>query len=134
MGARSLLTGNAVASAVCLNLLDGRELAMRRARAAGGKGAVADPGLERTEPATEFEREFSAESLFCWGNATVLTTDPLEDAYEMLGVNRDTPWSEITSIYRAMAGEHHPDRGGDPALMVRINEAHALIRFAHGEH
>ena len=121
-----------MAPSVGLTISDGRELAMRRARAASGKGAAADPGLDRTQPTTDFEREWSAESLFTWGDAAITETDPLEDAYELLGVDRDTPWPQIMAIYKALAREHHPDRGGDPDLMARITEAHALVRFAHG--
>jgi len=106
---------------------------MRRARAAGGNGATADPGLER-DSLTDFEQQWSAESLFTWGEATVTEADPLETAYELLGVDRRTPWSEIAAIYKRLAREHHPDLGGDPELMARITEAHALVRFAHGEH
>ncbi len=112
---------------------DGRELAMRRARAASGKDA-ADPVFAPSEPTTEFEREFSTDSLFTWGKAEIEVIDPLDEAYVLLGVDRHTPWTEITAIYKQLAREHHPDLGGNSASMAQVNEAHALIRFAHGEH
>jgi DnaJ-domain-containing protein 1 len=133
VGPRKRRTGHASARPVNLSIPGGRELALRRARAAGGNVAPADPGLARRS-LTEFEQEWSTESLFTWGRATVTDVDPLEEAYQLLGVDRQTPWSEITARYRRLARDHHPDRGGDAAFMTRITEAHALVRFAHGEH
>ncbi|MCP4086250.1 MAG: J domain-containing protein [Actinomycetia bacterium] len=134
MVAHSLLAETAMGRFGERTVSDGRELAMRRARAASGKGAAADPVFAPSEPTTEFEREFSTDSLFTWGKAEVGVIDPLDEAYVLLGVDRHTPWTEITAIYKQLAREHHPDLGGNTAFMARVTEAHALIRFAHGEH
>ncbi len=132
--AHSVVAGTAMGRPIELTVSDGRELAMRRARAASGKGAAVDPAFAPSEPTTQFGRSYSTDSLFTWSQAEVGVTDPLDEAYELLGINRHTPWPEVAAIYRQLAREHHPDLGGDPAFMARVTEAHALVRFAHGEH
>jgi DnaJ-class molecular chaperone len=36
---------------------------------------------------------------------------------------RDSQLARAQSHYRALAAQHHPDRGGDPARMAEINAA-----------
>jgi hypothetical protein len=40
-----------------------------------------------------------------------------------LGLRWPTTREAITKAYRALAVKHHPDRGGEPAAMVKINQA-----------
>jgi hypothetical protein len=44
--------------------------------------------------------------------------------WEVLGVSRDADARYIRGIYRTLAAEHHPDKGGDSATMARINDAY----------
>lgn len=82
------------------------------------------PGVSipRVEP-SEFETEFSAESLFNWADGADTFTEPGvyegknplvpadgSDPYSVLGVSRDAPWSEIVAAHRHLAKLHHPDR------------------------
>jgi DnaJ domain len=46
-----------------------------------------------------------------------------EQWFQVLGVRAGASADEIDSAYRRLAMEHHPDRGGDPAQMARINAA-----------
>ena len=49
--------------------------------------------------------------------------------YDVLGVPRDAPISEVRQAYVALAREHHPDRtGGDADSMRAVNEAWATLR------
>jgi hypothetical protein len=51
------------------------------------------------------------------------------DPYVVLGVPKDATRDEIHDAYRELARRLHPDVGlGDPAEMVRINEAWATLR------
>jgi hypothetical protein len=45
------------------------------------------------------------------------------DPYATLGLGRDATVDEIRAARRRLAKAHHPDQGGDPADMQRINEA-----------
>ena len=49
--------------------------------------------------------------------------------YDVLGVARDAPVSEVRQAYMALARAHHPDRaGGDADAMRAANEAWATLR------
>ncbi len=45
------------------------------------------------------------------------------DPFATLGLDRDASGDEIRAARRRLAKAHHPDQGGDPADMQRINEA-----------
>jgi DnaJ-domain-containing protein 1 len=44
--------------------------------------------------------------------------------WDVLGVHHGSHVEAIKAAYRRLAGEHHPDRGGDPTRMAEINEAY----------
>jgi curved DNA-binding protein len=48
--------------------------------------------------------------------------------YDTLGVNQQASADEIKAAFRKLAGEHHPDRGGDQAKFKEINEAYNNLR------
>ena len=41
---------------------------------------------------------------------------------------------KLTRIYRKMAMKHHPDRGGDPNVFVKLNEAYNKLMKRKGRH
>ena len=45
------------------------------------------------------------------------------DPFATLGLGRDASSDDIRAARRRLAKAHHPDQGGDPADMQRINEA-----------
>ena len=45
------------------------------------------------------------------------------DPFAALGLGRDATGDEIRAARRRLAKAHHPDQGGDPTEMQRINEA-----------
>jgi curved DNA-binding protein CbpA len=51
----------------------------------------------------------------------------MTDPYEVLQVRADADHEVIQAAYRALARKHHPDRGGDPGEMARLNEAWAVL-------
>lgn len=56
------------------------------------------------------------------------TTRPsVDDPYTLLGVLRGARRSDIKEAYRRMAFEHHPDRGGDPALFRAVVAAYQTL-------
>ncbi len=50
----------------------------------------------------------------------------------VLGVRAGARADEIKARYRELAMRHHPDRGGDPEQMRRVNEAYRQLRPAAG--
>ncbi len=51
----------------------------------------------------------------------------MADLYEVLQVHRRAELDVIRAAYRALARKHHPDFGGDGALMVAINDAWRVL-------
>lgn len=47
--------------------------------------------------------------------------------YRLLNVQSDAAPNVIKAAYRALIAEHHPDRGGDPAMATLLNEAYAVL-------
>lgn len=47
--------------------------------------------------------------------------------YATLGVAENASPDEIKRAYRKLAGQHHPDKGGDTAAFQRIQEAYSVI-------
>jgi hypothetical protein len=50
-------------------------------------------------------------------------TPPKRDWWDVLGVPRGAGPEAMQRAYRALASQHHPDKGGDPARMAEINAA-----------
>ena len=46
-----------------------------------------------------------------------------EQPWQVLGVGMNASREEIEEAYRKLAAKHHPDRGGNPQEMARINAA-----------
>lgn len=59
-----------------------------------------------------------------------VTLPSQEDPYDVLGVKRDATEEEITASYRQKAKLCHPDMGGSPEAMQRLNDARNRIRGA----
>lgn len=51
----------------------------------------------------------------------------MADAYEILGVPRGASDDEIKKAYRRLAGQHHPDRGGNTAKFQEIQTAYDTL-------
>lgn len=49
------------------------------------------------------------------------------DYYSILGVNKNATAEEIRKAYRDKAKAHHPDRGGDPEVFKKVNEAYETL-------
>jgi hypothetical protein len=50
-----------------------------------------------------------------------------EDYYAILGAGKTSSQDEIERLYKRLARQHHPDRGGDAELMKAINEAYRVL-------
>lgn len=49
------------------------------------------------------------------------------EARKILGVNQTDSPEEIKAAYRKLAMKHHPDRGGDQAMFVKIKDAYETL-------
>lgn len=50
-----------------------------------------------------------------------------EDYYAILGARKTASHDEIERLYKRLAKQHHPDRGGDADVMKAINEAYRVL-------
>lgn len=50
-----------------------------------------------------------------------------QDFYQTLGLKKGASADDIKRAYRKMAGENHPDRGGDAEKFKTINEAYQVL-------
>lgn len=51
----------------------------------------------------------------------------MKNHYQTLGLKNCVSMGEVRKAYRSLALKFHPDRGGDQARMVEINEAYEYI-------
>lgn len=51
----------------------------------------------------------------------------MENYYETLGVNENISSDELKKVYRKLAMEHHPDKGGDEEKFKKISEAYDIL-------
>ncbi len=56
------------------------------------------------------------------------------DHYSLLGVDRDATTAAIKKAYLGLARRHHPDTGGEHALMTWVNLAWATLSDARTRH
>lgn len=55
------------------------------------------------------------------------TIDYSQDYYSTLNISINSTQAIIKSQYRKMANVHHPDKGGDPEIFRKINEAYEIL-------
>lgn len=61
-------------------------------------------------------------------NRAVRHYDSSKDYYSVLGANVDASPGDIERLYKRLAVQHHPDRGGDEEEMKSLNEAYGVLR------
>jgi DnaJ-class molecular chaperone len=49
------------------------------------------------------------------------------DHYNTLGIDRNANPDDIKKAYRRLAGQHHPDKGGDTATFQKIQQAYEIL-------
>jgi DnaJ-class molecular chaperone len=50
-----------------------------------------------------------------------------KDYYKILGVEKSASSDDIKKAFRKLAGQHHPDRGGDAEKFKELNEAYQVL-------
>ncbi len=60
--------------------------------------------------------------------ATLAANPELTNAYAVMWLRPGAPLSVVKAAYRALASCYHPDAGGDPLAMRRLNDAYATLR------
>jgi DnaJ domain len=53
--------------------------------------------------------------------------DSTKDYYDILGADERTPGRDLERLYKRMAAQHHPDKGGSEEEMKIINEAYRVL-------
>jgi curved DNA-binding protein CbpA len=54
--------------------------------------------------------------------------DSSKDYYSILGADEDASPGDIDRLYKRLAVQHHPDRGGDEEEMKSLNEAYGVLK------
>ena len=54
-----------------------------------------------------------------------------KDPYQILKVHPNAKLDEIKKAYRKLVKIHHPDKGGDPAVMLEVNSAWETLKKKH---
>tara|TARA_B100000214_G_scaffold345926_1_gene296190 strand:+ start:788 stop:1435 length:648 start_codon:yes stop_codon:yes gene_type:complete len=54
-----------------------------------------------------------------------------KDPYQILKVHQSEKLEDIKKSYRELVKIHHPDKGGDPQVMLEINEAWEILKKKH---
>ena len=52
----------------------------------------------------------------------------MKNHYDTLGVSETASDKDIKSAFRKLAGQHHPDKGGDEARFKEVNEAYDTLK------
>ena len=55
----------------------------------------------------------------------------IKDPYQILKVHPSAKLEEIKKAYRKLVKIHHPDKGGDSAVMLEINSAWEILKKQH---
>ena len=89
--------------------------------------------LERTTSSTVVKRTLVKVLRRSVGELELLLLPERQEAFSLLGVRRDTKANEVKQKFRALAMEHHPDRtGGDAKMMRNLNRAYAQVKRIKG--
>lgn len=59
-----------------------------------------------------------------------ISGDEQDKAYRVLGLEVDASLQMIRKTYRKLAGQYHPDKGGDPMQFMEIRQAYEVLRKA----
>ena len=89
--------------------------------------------LERTTSSTVVKKQLVKALRRGVGELELLLLPERQKAFSLLGVRRDTKANEVKQKFRALAMEHHPDRtGGDAKMMRNLNRAYAQVKRIKG--
>ena len=88
-----------------------------REKAGGGSGGAGDGGAGE-------ERSFDHGTEGGGGASGVMTID---EAYEVLGLDRNASIDDIHQAHRTLMKKNHPDQGGSTYLAAKINEAKDVL-------
>ena len=55
--------------------------------------------------------------------------DERASAFEVLELEEDAAKQQITDSYRRLAAIHHPDKGGDQEMFIRIRQAYEVLKI-----
>ena len=57
---------------------------------------------------------------------------PIEEDFEAIGSKRGASFEQARQAYKDAARKYHPDSGGDPEVMKRVNAAWARVKRTYG--
>lgn len=52
-----------------------------------------------------------------------------DSPHGILGLSAQATWAEVKKAYRKLVMEHHPDKGGDPAIFRKVQGAYEVLEY-----
>ncbi len=58
-----------------------------------------------------------------------ISIDKKESALEILELKPDAEHEEIVASYRRLAAKHHPDKGGEKEIFIKVRQAYEVLKI-----
>ena len=94
----------------------------------GGTSNISSPGYDTSSPPSFQDTPKPAPR----PSYPALPAPRAETDYDILGLQEGASLPQIKTAYRKMVLKVHPDKGGDPAVFRRVNEAYERLVTLHG--
>jgi len=92
----------------------------------GFRDAIADALARYKSTVDSLRNQRAKEAFLMTGRGR--SNRALQEALQVLGCSKDSPWSEVCGKYKALSSKHHPDHGGDKNQFIRVQSAWKLLQ------
>ena len=94
---------------------------------ASGSGSTSGGSSSRSRDGRSYRRARDSSDPF-----SKRRPPPIEEDFEAIGSKRGASFEQARQAYKDAARKYHPDSGGDPEVMKRVNAAWARVKRTYG--